>query len=380
LEKDKKSAAKRSAHKPAARSKTKRTHTGTKSPTDAAASAIATASKLATGVPPQTTVMPQVDQAASKAPAPSPTGDNRRGWWVIGGTIVGLVILFLAVFAVLIYKYQNDSRIVQIVSEIIPYPAEEVNGHFVSYASYLFEVNSVKHYYLSQSSTTGQSAINFNTPDGKQKLKDLETEVIQELQEDALVNHLASQYHLSVSSSEVQAQVAQITKSAGGTAKLKDVLKKYYGWSVGDLDTKVKFQLLEQKVNSSVQNDPALQAQAKSKAESILAQVKAGGDFATLAKKYSQDSSAANGGDLGFFSKSQMVPAFSNAAFALQPGQVSGVVKSQYGYSIIKVNSYNSDHSQVDASQILIKPLDFDSYINQLTTQSKTHQFINPTG
>ena len=79
-------------------------------------------------------------------------------------------------------------------------------------------------------------------------------------------------------------------------------------------------------------------AAVKTKAEDICKEIKAGADFAALATKYSDDpGSKAQGGDLGFFNKEQMVPEFSAAAFALKKGEVSGPVKTEYGYHIIKV-------------------------------------------
>ncbi len=79
--------------------------------------------------------------------------------------------------------------------------------------------------------------------------------------------------------------------------------------------------------------------QALAKAEDLLKQLKAGADFAQLAQKYSEDASnAPKGGDLGWFPHGQMVAEFDQAAFALKPGQLSGIVTSQFGYHIIKVD------------------------------------------
>ncbi|MEO8096486.1 MAG: peptidylprolyl isomerase [Acidobacteriota bacterium] len=76
----------------------------------------------------------------------------------------------------------------------------------------------------------------------------------------------------------------------------------------------------------------------KAKAEELSKQAKGGADFGELAKKNSEDSgTASNGGDLGNFSKGTMVPAFDAAAFNLKPKEVSGVVETQYGYHVIKL-------------------------------------------
>ena len=84
--------------------------------------------------------------------------------------------------------------------------------------------------------------------------------------------------------------------------------------------------------------DAATKAKAKATIGSVLKKAKAGQDFGKLAQEYSQDQgSAAQGGDLNYFPKAQMLPEFSNAAFAMQPGQISDVVTTQYGYHIIKL-------------------------------------------
>jgi peptidyl-prolyl cis-trans isomerase C len=83
---------------------------------------------------------------------------------------------------------------------------------------------------------------------------------------------------------------------------------------------------------------PEQKTEAKTKAAAVLKTIKAGGDFATLARANSQDpGSAANGGDLGFFPKGQMTPAFEEAAFKLKPGAVSPLVETPFGFHIIKV-------------------------------------------
>ncbi len=360
MEEEKKPAAKKRASKPAKTAKAPAQPANKNTDTKASEPTIST------------TVAASASSDSSSSPA------SRRMWWLIGGTVAGLLVLFLLVFGVLIYKYQNNSRIVQIVSGVVPYPAERVNGSFVTYSNYLFEVNSIKHYYLSQTGPDNKPTIDFNTTDGKKKLKELQRQELKRLQQEAIVKQLASKHNVKVTDKDIDKQVEQITKSAGGEAKVKDVLKKFYGWNMGDLRSKIKMQLLQQKVAEKIQSDPKLAAQAKAKADDVLKKVNANGDFAALAKQHSQDSSAANGGDLGFFGKGQMVKPFEDAAFGQEPGQVSKLVKTQFGYHIIKTIEFNADKSQVHAAHILIKTVDFDQFLKDEVAKAKVNQFIHP--
>ncbi|MCK6555898.1 peptidylprolyl isomerase [Candidatus Binatia bacterium] len=82
----------------------------------------------------------------------------------------------------------------------------------------------------------------------------------------------------------------------------------------------------------------AERAAARKRAEALLAELRAGADFAALAREKSADPvSAARGGDRGFFAKGEMDPAFEAAAFALSPGQIGGVVETRYGFEIVTV-------------------------------------------
>jgi peptidyl-prolyl cis-trans isomerase C len=119
--------------------------------------------------------------------------------------------------------------------------------------------------------------------------------------------------------------------------------------------------------------DEAQKKKAKAEATAVLAELKKGGDFAALAKQHSQDAgSAANGGDLGFVPRGQTVPVFEQAAFALKPGQLSGVVESPFGYHIIKVIAHR-DARTVPLQEV--KP-QVQEFLTQQQMQQKTEVFV----
>jgi len=87
--------------------------------------------------------------------------------------------------------------------------------------------------------------------------------------------------------------------------------------------------------------------EARKKAEDVLKQVKAGGDFAKLAEKYSEDTTAKSGGELGWIGRGRTVPEFEKVAFSLPKGQTSDLVKSSYGFHIIRVEDKQEAHAKL---------------------------------
>ena len=118
-----------------------------------------------------------------------------------------------------------------------------------------------------------------------------------------------------------------------------DDIKRYYEDHKNEYSTQEQRDAAHILISVAPKATPAQIKTARAKAERILKEAKkAPQKFSELAKKYSEDpASARNGGDLGFFSRGMMVKAFDDAAFSLKPGQISGLVRSQFGFHIIKL-------------------------------------------
>jgi parvulin-like peptidyl-prolyl isomerase len=121
----------------------------------------------------------------------------------------------------------------------------------------------------------------------------------------------------------------------------------YYNDNLDELFTvpeqvRVSHILIKFNIPEGSELNDAIKKEAKDKISEVQKQLSDGGDFAELAKKYSEDTaSAPNGGDIGFISAGQTVPEFEEAAFALETGKYSEIVETYYGYHLITVTERN---------------------------------------
>ncbi len=116
-----------------------------------------------------------------------------------------------------------------------------------------------------------------------------------------------------------------------------DAMHKVYDEAVKQMGQEQEVHARHILIRAAAGDEKASKA-AEDKIKAIIARLKKGEDFEKVAKEVTEDPSGkANGGDLGYFSKEQMVPEFSNVAFKLEKGQISEPVKTQFGWHVLKV-------------------------------------------
>lgn len=170
----------------------------------------------------------------------------------------------------------------------------------------------------------------------------------------------AKKQGVEVSKDAIDKELASFIESYGGEDSFNSALE-YSGITLDDFKKDVEIYLLTKEMmskdieiadedieayfeeNKADFNQPEevrashILVEDEATAQEVLEKINAGEDFAELAAEYSTDSTAENGGDLGFFGTGKMVEAFETAAFALNVGEVSDIVKTDYGFHIIKV-------------------------------------------
>lgn len=194
----------------------------------------------------------------------------------------------------------------------------EVNGGSITTEDFERELKNLPEYLKAMA----------DTPQGRKEM--LDTMVIREL-----ILQQASKDGLD-KSPDVEEKMRDLRKRIVVESFLKK--KVEVESNVSDEDMKKFYEQNKDKFKSGDQIKAShILVKAEKDAKDILAKLKSGGNFEELAKKSSVDSSSSKGGDLGWFGKGSMVPAFEKAALALKEGQISEVVKSDFGFHIIKL-------------------------------------------
>lgn len=279
------------------------------------------------------------------------------------------VVGFVTYCTLALYKFKDNSVFLYKVTQVVPFPIARSGSDFVAYENYLFELRRYVHYYETQ------GKLDFSDPKNKEQLEQFKKQALDKVISDAYMKKLAAKHNISVSDQEINNQITIVRNQnrLGGSDKVfEDVLKDFWGWSLDDFKRSLRQELLAQKTIAS------LDTETQERAKKVLAELKAGGDFGELAKKYSDNEvTKANGGEYGFpidkSSKEVSAPAV-EALFHLQPGQFSDVVNT--GYELVIVKNIETNGGKIRGAQIVFRFKDAKSYIDDLKEQQKTRAYI----
>lgn len=283
--------------------------------------------------------------------------------------VIVAIIAFFTYCTLALYKFQSTSTFLYRVTQVIPFPIARVNGHFISYEDYLFELESYMHFYETQ------EKVNFNSPAGQQQLKYYKNQALNYVIDNFYVNELAKEHNIKVSDQEVDNQIyisQENSRMGTSPSELSDVLKTYYGWSISDFKRKLKEQLLRQDLVS------ALDTQTHQRAQNALNALNAGQSFAVVVGQYSDDQATkGNGGLYGFpITKNNVnIPVqVVNELYNLKPGQYSGIINT--GYALEIVENISEQGNTITAAHIVFNFQDISNYINPLKEQQKATEYI----
>ena len=306
-------------------------------------------------------------------PTPQPTRKKHLGikkrvtifmWLALGAaaTVIGSLTG--------LYFIHFDGSIVRAMTRVIPIPAAVVNTDVVLYYDWITQTHSLKTYYSHVSS-----------PEQSLSSDEIKQYVLRRLIEQQLVKQLAKRYTVTVTPEEINKQTDVLIAETDSRESLVLQIHDLFGWTIEEFQQSViKPLLLRNKLALALTLDDRLNHDARISAENLLEQIRKGTDtFEYIASRYSQDISAVQGGDLGYFRLGDMVPEFSQALNSMQPGEISNVVKTRFGYHIIKlVEVLKSDDGEelIRAKHILIRSKSIDQYLFQLRSQSTVIQLV----
>ncbi len=219
--------------------------------------------------------------------------------------------------------------------------AARVNGVGISLDLYNRQVTQAQEAMIKNFGTDPKSA------QGQETIKSLKQQVLDQLINDVVITQYADSRKIKVSDDELNARLAQMIQDAGSVEKLNEYMSKNQ-LTLADLCALVRNQLLGEAVLNDVTAPIPTQGEqvqvrhilveTPALAQTIRDRARKGEDFAALAKQYSKDeTSKANGGDLGWVPRGVLDPQLEAVIFEIQVNQISDVVTTQFGYHIAQV-------------------------------------------
>lgn len=257
--------------------------------------------------------------------------------------------------------------------------AARVNGQDISLADFQKDV----------AREASSENVDPNSANSQAQMTQIRQQVLDTMIDNVLIAQAAAKEGVVISDADVEASIQQMISTVGGDAAFQQTLAAM-GQTLDDARAAQKAGMLTNAMRDRVIANISKTAEqvharhilvdSEATAQALLAQIQAGADFAQLAQQSSQDNLTRDrGGDLDWFPRGWL-PAkeVEDAAFALQPGQVSGVVHSAFGYHIIQVIDRDPARPLTDQQLLKLQQQAMDNWLAGLRAAAQVEIFVNP--
>ncbi len=296
----------------------------------------------------ETHTQPSIDPVTKKNPSKRPLS-----FFVVGVLVVLLLVLVGGYAFVKNQVYSGTtSETMLSFAALLHVPVAKINGNNVPFSEYIFDKTSLDLFYSQQ-------------PEGfpASTDQDISDQVLSRLLINELLDELADTYAVSLTDEDVLTAQIEMLSQFPDRAAAEQEISTMFGWDIDTFTERVITPIvLEQKVSDAFRvadnvDGPFQSKQAKARhilfqpdedgnsdlakanAEEILQRIKDGEDFATLAAEFGTDSTAQEGGDLGWIDRGVTVPIFEEVIFSLEAGQLyDQVLETEFGFHIVQVD------------------------------------------
>lgn len=294
---------------------------------------------------------------------------SKRGLRTLALSLLGLVVIYAVLGAAVVMLPETAPA--RFIARFVPVPALVVGWQPVSIRRYRFEERFDRWYGDGSATATAAPAM-----PGLY----LPADTAERLRYKVALERLARRYGVTVSPEAVEDRYVAYAAAAGGEEAVRERVYNEYGLTLEFFkDNVLRYPALYAAVAEAYRRDDRAHASAVARLEHVLAQAQRGEEFEELARTYSEDEYALTGGDRGYWTVAELTPELQEAVSTLAAGEVSGIVRGDNAYAIVKLydRTGTGEEARVWLKQIsIVTNSDFDPYFVKQVERERVYLLL----
>lgn len=277
------------------------------------------------------------------------------------------------------YASRSDAPMIMRMRTLLRLPAIKVDGENITIDTVERNTASIKQFYENQDFAAMGIRVDFSTEDGQKRLMVQQRQMLNKMVEDVAIAHMAKQWDIALTDDAVRAAVERPMEEMGSREQVVERLQRLYGWTIDDFERKVvRPQLLRDRVMERYNADNVVTEEMRDKIARAKKELDDGRPFDDVARRYSDGSTAAEGGIMGWFAGGQIQDEIGKKVFAMKKGEYTDVIETPLGLHIVRVNDNVMENGVqlVHISQVIVKKKTFGTFLEEYLRTIPVHLYM----